>query len=179
MPSSLSQNHYELFGLPVAFDVDVSALSERYRELQRAIHPDKYASASDQQRRLSVQRTAQVNEAFRTLKDPLSRARYLLQLHGVATDEETDTAMDAGFLMEQMELREGLQEVRHAADPHREIARLLQHIDARTQEMIEELRRHFADASPETLAQARDTTRKMQFIKRLKDEVEELEEELL
>jgi len=179
MPSSLSQNHYELFGLSTAFDVDLDALSERYRELQRTIHPDKYADASDQERRLSVQRAAQVNEAFRTLKDPLSRARYLLQLHGVDTDEETDTSMDAGFLMEQMELREGLEEARTAADPHREIGRLLQHIDARMQEMIEELRWHFAGASPEALAEARDTVRRMQFIKRLKDEVEELEEELL
>ena len=104
----LTQNHFELFGLPVAFDVDAQQLAERYRELQRILHPDRYANASDRERRLSIQHAAQVNEAFQTLKSSLRRARYLLQLKGVEFDDEKETHLDPAFLMEQMELREAL-----------------------------------------------------------------------
>ena len=80
---SLTQNFFELFDIPVAFQIDSGLVAERYRKLQQALHPDRFANASDSERRLSVQRTAQVNEAFQTLKSPLLRARYLLQLKGI------------------------------------------------------------------------------------------------
>ena len=67
----------------MTFDIDTAELAVRYRELQRRVHPDKFANASDQERRLSLQMTAQVNEAFQTLKDPVRRGRYLLSLRGV------------------------------------------------------------------------------------------------
>ncbi|HKJ76321.1 MAG TPA: Fe-S protein assembly co-chaperone HscB, partial [Gammaproteobacteria bacterium] len=76
MQADFSQNYFELFGLPEGFEVDSETLSLRYRDLQRALHPDRFAGASDRERRLSVQQTARVNEAYRTLKDPLARARY-------------------------------------------------------------------------------------------------------
>ncbi len=68
-----SKNYFELFGLPVGFIVDTDALAENYRELQRVIHPDRYANASEQERRLSVQGASRINEAFETLKDPIGR----------------------------------------------------------------------------------------------------------
>src|SRR5512141_1081809 len=105
------KNHFELFELPVTFDIDTDELAVRYRELQRRVHPDKYANASDQERRLSMQMTTMINEAFQTLKDPVWRGRYLLSLRGISLDDEIDTAMDPAFLTEQMELREELEEV--------------------------------------------------------------------
>ena len=72
---TLTQNHFELFGFPLVFDIDQTQLAERYRELQRSLHPDRFANASEQERRVSVQKAAQVNEAFQTLKAPLARAR--------------------------------------------------------------------------------------------------------
>jgi len=81
------RNHFELFGLPVAFEVDMTRLAETYRELQRALHPDRFANASDRERRLSVQQAARVNEAYQILRSPLRRARYLLELRGVEFDE--------------------------------------------------------------------------------------------
>jgi len=106
----MSQNHFELFGLPAAFDIDLSALDSRYRELQREVHPDRYASAPRAEQRASMELATRVNEAYRTLKSPVGRARYLLSLHGVDPLLETDTAMPADFLAAQMELREELQD---------------------------------------------------------------------
>ena len=80
MQADLSKDYFELFGLPVAFDIDSNDLAVRYRQLQRQFHPDRFASAPAAERRLSVQMTAQINAAFQTLKDPVARARYLLGL---------------------------------------------------------------------------------------------------
>jgi molecular chaperone HscB len=107
---NLNQNHFELFGLPPIFDIDLSALDSRYRELQREVHPDRYASAPQAQQRASMQLATTVNEAYRILKSPLERARYLLKLNGVDPEFETNTAMPVDFLTEQMELREALEE---------------------------------------------------------------------
>jgi len=59
------KNHFELFGLSAVFDIDTDELAVRYRELQRRVHPDKFANASDQARHLSLQMTALVNEGFK------------------------------------------------------------------------------------------------------------------
>ncbi len=113
---NLNQNHFDLFNLPRTFAVDAAVLDARYRELQREVHPDRFATASDAERRLSMQMATQVNEAYRTLKAPLPRARYLLELGGVDVAAETSITMPADFLMEQMEWREGLEEARRLGD---------------------------------------------------------------
>src|SRR5580765_3338341 len=93
MTVNLNQNHFELFGLPVSFAVDTAALEARYHELQREVHPDRFAAASGAERRLSMQLATRVNEAYRTLKSPLKRAVYILQSRGVDPEFETNTAM--------------------------------------------------------------------------------------
>ena len=176
--SAADLSHFALFGLPARFELDETELAVRYRELQRAVHPDRYAGGSPLERRLALQRAAQINEAFQVLKDPLRRARYLLSLHGVDTGEESNTVMDAAFLSEQMALREALMELREAHEPQRELERIMLHIDERLDEMTGELRAHLADPSPEHLSQAGHIVRKMQFLRRLAQEAGELEEEL-
>src|SRR5439155_15856179 len=106
---NLNQNHFELFGLPERFVVDAAALEARYRELQREVHPDRFAAAPEIERRASMQRATRVNEAYQTLKSPLRRAVYILQLRGVDPEFETNTAMPAEFLMEQMSWRERIE----------------------------------------------------------------------
>ena len=106
-----TQTHFELFELPVSFDIDLQDLSQRYRKLQRVVHPDKFANASDRERRLSVDKAATVNDAYQILKSPQRRARYMLELQFVSFDDEKDMALDPAFLMEQIELREALQEL--------------------------------------------------------------------
>ncbi|MDX1823618.1 MAG: Fe-S protein assembly co-chaperone HscB [Thiohalomonadales bacterium] len=176
---ALTQNHFELFGIPVAFDIDAHQLAERYRELQRALHPDRYANASDRERRLSIQHAAQVNEAFQTLKSSLRRARYLLQLKGIDFDDEKETHLDPTFLMEQMELREALADVRTGSDPLASLGNIMADIKTRQQLMETQLRDLFIKDSEEAHQQAKQLVQKMQFLVRLQQEAEELEEELV
>lgn len=174
----LQQNYFELFGLEPGFDIDPQYLAERFRELQRQVHPDRFASASDQERLLSVQQAAQVNEAYQTLKSPLPRARYLLELLGVSMNDR-DTTMDPLFLMEQIELREALEAVRGKSDPFAALMALRDTIEAKERAFIASLGAAFASADAAALEGARVTVRKMQFMVRLNSEVEELEEELV
>ncbi len=83
MTVNLNQNHFELFGLPARFGIDAAALEARYHELQREVHPDRFAAAPEAERRVSMQLATRVNEAYQTLKSPLRRAVYILQLRGV------------------------------------------------------------------------------------------------
>jgi molecular chaperone HscB len=103
------QNHFELFGLAPAFGLDNEALDQAYREIQSRVHPDRFAHAGDAERRASMQWTTRVNEAYRTLKNPVQRAKHILELHGVDVEFETNTQMPTDFLLQQLELREELE----------------------------------------------------------------------
>lgn len=119
MPSSsfdFQKNHFQLFGLAQSYQLDSSQLERQYRELQTLVHPDKYAHLPDMEQRVAMQRATLVNEAYQTLRSPLRRARYLLTLHGVDTQEETNTAMPVDFLMAQLEWREAVAEAQQARD---------------------------------------------------------------
>jgi len=101
-----SRNHFQLFGLPEHFRVEPGALDRAYQELQSDVHPDRYATAGVTEQRLALQASARVNEAYRSLKDPVARAQYLLSLHGVNAVDETDTRLPLEFLERQLERRE-------------------------------------------------------------------------
>jgi molecular chaperone HscB len=110
------QNHFELFQLPAAFDVDMDALDAAYREIQGRVHPDRFVNASDAEKRVAMQWATRANEAYQTLRNPMLRARYLCELNGVDLQTESNTAMPMDFLMQQMELREALGDARAAKD---------------------------------------------------------------
>jgi molecular chaperone HscB len=110
------QNHFELFQLPAKFDVDQDALDTAYREIQGRVHPDRFVNASDAEKRVAMQWATRANEAYQTLRNPMQRARYLCELHGVDLQTESNTAMPMDFLMQQMELREALGDARAAKD---------------------------------------------------------------
>ena len=173
-----SKNYYELFGLLAAFNLDTDALAERYRELQRVVHPDRYANASEQERRLAVQGSSHINEAFQVLREPLSRARYLLSLHGVQVEAGKETTSDPLFLMEQMELREALAEARDGPDPYAVVASVMGRLQEQRQDLISAFSAQFADPGPEHLEAARENIRKMQFLEKLRSDAENLEAEL-
>jgi molecular chaperone HscB len=105
----IMQNHFELFGLEPGYALEPGRLEQAYRDIQARIHPDRFAHAGDAERRASMQWTTRVNEAYRTLKSPVERARYFLELNGVDVAFETNTAMPLEFLGRQLELREALE----------------------------------------------------------------------
>jgi molecular chaperone HscB len=111
-----TRNHFELFGLPRAYRVDADALETAYRALQQDAHPDRYAGAGDAERRAALQASARINEAYRTLKSPVERGRYLLTLAGIDALAETDTALPLPFLEAQLARREAADEARATGD---------------------------------------------------------------
>ncbi|MCK7595868.1 Fe-S protein assembly co-chaperone HscB [Microbulbifer sp. CAU 1566] len=171
----LQQNYFEIFGLPMAYEVDRQALTKRYRELQQEFHPDRFAAKSEREQMLSMQYAAQINEANNTLKDPVARAAYLLQLAGVTINSEQTTA-DGEFLMQQMILRERLEDVRSAADPEGE----LDDLGSEAASLFKAQEQAFAGAlASKALDDAKGALLKLQFLAKLKRQIEELEEDLL
>ena len=172
MQVDLSADHFALFGLERGYPLDLARLTARYRELQQVLHPDRFVSAPDAERRWSVQAASRVNDAYTTLRTPLRRAVYLLSLAGVAIDEESDTRMDPMFLMEQMELREALEAAETASDPHAALGEIGTRL--RALEGAAENRFEAALASGDTAA-ARDAVRQWQFVDKLGREAGEIE----
>lgn len=173
------QNYFELFALPVGFEIELDVLSKRYQELQRTLHPDKFVNASERERRISLQQAAQVNSAFQTLKDPMARARYLLELRGFGMSDENTTIRDPEFLEQQMELREELAEIKHNNDPSARLAEFVRQLNQSTRACVEQLKKNFAVADEASLAQCQMTVHQLQFLYRLRQEAEVLEDELL
>jgi molecular chaperone HscB len=173
MPPAADKNYFELFGLPVAFELDVAQLGVRYRELAREAHPDRYASGSDSERRLAMQMTTLFNEAFRVLKQPTARASYLLELKGARLAVGTAAAVDPAFLMEQMELRERLDEARGDRVALDALSwNVLQLSREREQQLQQQL--SCANWQPEA---ALRTVQEMQFLDKLRQQIADLEEE--
>ena len=176
MSSILTQNHFELFSLPQRYVLERAQLDARYRDMQRSVHPDRYASASDQERRISMQQTTKINEAYEVLKDPLKRGRYLLELRGHAIQDQQSSHQDPAFLMQQMELRETLAEIREQDDPLQALDRLAQEIRSQYGALESALAQALDDDAE--FEQAVTLVLRMQFFKRLQEEVQELEVDL-
>ncbi|MEO8408578.1 MAG: Fe-S protein assembly co-chaperone HscB [Oxalobacteraceae bacterium] len=110
------KNHFDLFHLPQQFTIDAAALDTAYHGVQNRVHPDKFVNAGDAEKRVAMQWATRANEAYQTLKSPLKRAAYLCELHGIDLQTESNTSMPSAFLMQQMEWREALDDVRAARD---------------------------------------------------------------
>lgn len=172
-------NYFELFKFFPTFDIDTAVLAERYRELQRAVHPDKFANDTEQQRLLSVQRTAQVNDAYQTLKDPIRRAEHMLSLRGIDLSHETTTVKDTAFLMQQMEWREALEGIRDSADPQGSIDELYDSFAAYRTQLTKLLSQLLHSGSDDDALLAADQVRKLKFMAKLQDELTRIEDALL
>ncbi len=113
---NLQSDDFELFGVPRRFAQERAQLDARWKELQREAHPDRFAAQGPAAQRAAMQWSVRINEAYQRLKDPLRRAAYLCELHGVPLRAEDNTAMPAQFLLQQMQWREALEEARSAAE---------------------------------------------------------------
>lgn len=110
------QNHFDLFHLPPKFAIDMGALDAAYRDVQGQVHPDRFVSATDAEKRVAMQWATRANEAYQTLKNPQKRAQYMCELNGVDLKTESNTAMPMQFLMQQMEWREALGDAKASRD---------------------------------------------------------------
>ncbi|HXN14908.1 MAG TPA: Fe-S protein assembly co-chaperone HscB [Usitatibacter sp.] len=170
MTPEFARNHFELLGLPLSYGLDLLRLEHGYRELQSHVHPDRFATKSEAERRVAMQWATRTNEAYRTLRDPLERARYLLHLKGYDTGEESNTAMPADFLMQQMEWREAVAEARAAHDA-RALQKLRSDISNERNEMLRLLERALdAEANFEAGC---SLVRKLRFLDKLDQEIGE------
>lgn len=152
--------------------MDTAALESAYRDIQSRVHPDRHAHAGDAQRRASMQWTTRVNEAYRTLKSPVQRAKYVLELNGVDVAFETNTQMPADFLTRQLELREALAGAKQTGALDRlrdEVAREARALERGLADLID-ARHDFAAAAGEV--------RKLMFLHKLGEEIERSYEEI-
>lgn len=117
---SSTNNYFSLFGLEIGFEQDLTRLKERYYQLQKQFHPDNYVSALPQEKMLVEKLAAKINDAYQTLKEPLKRAIYLLEIKGYPL-AETQVAMDKAFLQAQFHLRERMGEATETMSLKKEI----------------------------------------------------------
>jgi molecular chaperone HscB len=169
------QNHFELFGLAPAFALESEALERSYRGIQSQVHPDRFAHAGDAERRASLQWTTRVNEAYRTLKDPVQRGKHILELHGVDVAFETNTQMPSDFLLQQLELREELEAATGGKDASR-LERLRSGLRVQKQALERQIGEAIDARKDYTGAAA--LVRKLMFLDRLDDEIDAAYEEI-
>lgn len=175
----LTQNFFELFSLPVSFDIDLKLLSAKFRDLQQVVHPDRFANSSDQEKRLSVQKAALINEAYQILKSPQRRARYILELQGVVFDEQSNPVMDPMFLMQQMELREALADVKSRPDPEAALEKVIDELKSGKTRVLNDLAKQLDTPEKADLEKASQLMHELQFLDKLQSESEVIEEELM
>jgi molecular chaperone HscB len=169
----IQDNHFDLFGLPRRFAVDEAALNESYKRVQAQVHPDKFAAAPAAERRVAMQWAARANEAFQTLRSPLFRAAYICELHGTPIDAETNTAMPAAFLADQMQWREALDDVRVSRD-RTQLPALIEDVDAVRVKILRELETTLDEKHDYPAAAA--LVRQFMFIERFGEELNTLAE---
>lgn len=180
-----AQNHFELFGLPRRHALDLAALEKQYRDLSLKLHPDRAAGAGPKERRIALEQTTQLNEAFKTLKDPTRRAFYLLKLHGIDLDRD-----DAGSskqpppeLLEQiLEIREQLEQARSTNDLDwaRAMARdVTAQKAAALKEAVDALDRLEQSDDPAAVQRASQALTRVRYLIRFLEEVDAMEEQAL
>ncbi len=169
------QDFFTLFGLQAHYQLDSTLLDQRFHALQMQVHPDKFSHLPEAERRVSMQWATRVNEAYQTLINPIRRARYLLSLQGVDTEEETNTAMPAAFLVEQMEWREAIEEARDTRD-----MAVLDELGSRLQQEMHALQEQLAakiDAEKD-YATAAAVVRKLKFLEKLGQDIDSTYDQL-
>jgi molecular chaperone HscB len=180
MNIDLTQNYFELFGFAENFSINQAQLTEKYHTFQSSFHPDRFTSASDQERRVSVQTTAFINEAYATLKSDLKRSHYLLKLKNIEFNGDTETSSDAAFLMQTMELHEQVESAGATENPLQALDDLSKELKVQQQQLISEFKEQF---EKNELDLAKQAALKLQFYERLTNQVgkkiEHFEEELL
>ncbi len=172
-PARTAGTHFELFGLPLAYELDLAELNQRYREAVKRVHPDRFAASPEHEQRAAVERAANLNDAYQVLKSPGKRALYLLDLQAPLAEEAT--VQDPEFLFQQMEWREELEELGESAD-FAAIDAFKKRLAGSRKAIDEQFAAIWQDAGQRS--QAERLVRRMQFLDKVLYEVRQLEERL-
>ena len=183
-PPDLGVDFFALFSVVPGFVVDLERLEVVYQDLQQQFHPDRFAAKSTTERRYSLEHVTRLNEGYRTLRDPLSLAVYILRQGGYTTAEgENSQPADPAFLMEVMELREGLEELdigREGASAALDAMR--DDVERRCKEEIAALAvlfaDYFADSEQKHLVAAAVIVDKLRYHNKFLEELDQREESL-
>lgn len=175
MSTDAGHNYFELFSVPESFHVDHAALDREYKKLQAQYHPDKAVSAGERERRLAVQMSGLVNDAYDTLRSPLKRAGYLLALHGLDPEEHVQEKLDSEFLLRQMQLREELEEIA-ASESLEALDGFKERVESDINAFLGEFDAHYKAGR---LAEAKPAYNKLQFLYKLCVEIDRTEERIL
>ncbi len=166
-------NAFLLFGLPVQFQIDQAALPARYLELQKELHPDNYASSSTAEQRISIEKSADVNQALNVLKDPILRAEEIIKIEtGVEKNLEEKSMRDVEFLMQQMEWHETLESIEHKKDEEA-LTHFLKQIKAEQKKVLTKLEEML---NQKNWQQANALTDRLRYFKKLIIQIEKVEE---
>jgi molecular chaperone HscB len=167
---------FATLGIERRFDVDLDVVEKRHRELSRALHPDKYASAAPSERRVALSKAVEVNEAWRVVRDPIRRAEALFTLAGITVGETNEPKPSPALLMESLERREALAEAKAKGDL-KAIERLAGEVDQARRAAEETLRDGFTRDGGELEALV-PLLGELRFHKRFLDEVSAIEDEM-
>ena len=162
----MTQNFFTLLNLPEAFVVDLKKLDQHYQAIQKEIHPDRFASLNDETKMESVKKTAQVNDAYQTLKSSIRRAEYLLHLYGFDINDEKYTAVPQDFLLQQMEWREELE--KHTKNKEA-LEKLASVVAIKKKQKIDLLPTYFDKKN--NLPEAIKITRELNFIEKIEQHI--------
>lgn len=172
----IEKNYFQLFTLPEDFCTKTETLGQKYRDLQASNHPDRYAQGSEQEKLAAVQLASYINDAYSTLKSPLKRAAYLLQLKGINTEQVSQHELGMDLLMEQMQLRETLEDFAVAESSLGPLDGLRDNVRAKLSGKEQVFGARFEQ---EEFSQAKACFHEMQFLHKLLSEINTLEERIL
>lgn len=144
-------DYFERLGLPRRFSIDAAEVERRYLALSRECHPDLQSAGSEVEQIAAIERTASLNQAYTTLKDPFRRAEYLLSLLGGPTAGQ-EKSLDQAFLLEMMEARERMDEFREAG---RDLCELEIDLERQYNELIADVAGRFEKPGPDELVPIR------------------------
>ena len=166
-----------MLGVERRFDLDLAVLEKTHRELSRALHPDRYSQTGASERRAALEKAASVNEAWRTLRDPVKRAEALFRLYGIAVGEDNEPKATPTFLMEVLEEREALADARASKDMAK-VRAVGATMGTRAKEVEAKLSAGFKGADdPAAIEKLVPLLGELRFYKRFLDEVSAIEEE--
>lgn len=173
-----NQNYFNLFNLPIKLPVDQKKLAEKYQQLQRAYHPDNFALCPEKKQLTMLKKSADINQAYQSLQDPIGSAEYLLSLNGVLLDAEQTISHDHDFLIEQFELHEQLETIKNLTNNSEKQPALSEFSSQRKKGWHDTYQQLLSVIDEYNWSLAVFYINKLRFFKKIQQAIEEIEDQL-